>query len=327
MKTDLLQVLVTGATGFVGRALVPELLAKSCQIKAFVRKPSALLVEVEQVMVDLIEIQSEGAIKDVFVGVDVVIHAAARVHMMQDQSANPLAEFRKLNRDATLVLAGLAADAGVKRFVFLSSIKVNGEETFPRGLPCIFKPDDNFIPTDPYALSKYEAEKGLLAVAKETGMEVVVIRPPLVYGPGVKANFASMIHWLQRGVPLPLGTIHNKRSFVALDNLVSFIVLCADRSQSPKAANQVFLISDGEDVSTTQLLRKVAGALWKEPWLLPVPVGLMSFAARLIGKGDVANRLFGSLQVDSSKARDLLGWHPVITMDEQLNKTVAVDLK
>ena len=204
---------------------------------------------------------------------------------------------------------------------------MNGEETFHLGRPCIFKPDDEFIPTDPYGLSKYEAEQGLLALAKETGMEVVVIRPPLVYGPGVKANFASMINWLRRGVPLPLGAINNKRSFVALDNLVSFIALCTDPTQSPKAANQVFLISDGEDVSTTQLLRRVADALGKEPYLLPVPVGLMNFAAKLIGKGEVANRLFGSLQVDSSKARDLLGWQPVITMAEQLHKTVAADLK
>ena len=310
-----------------GGALVPELLAKGCKIKALVRKPSGLPVAVEQVVVDLGEKESERAIKDVFGGVDVIVHAAARVHKMQDWSANPLAEFRKLNRDSTLALAGLAADAGVKRFVFLSSINVNGEETFPRRRPCIFMPDDQFIPTDPYGLSKYEAEQGLQALAEKTGMEVVIIRPPLVYGPGVKANFASMIRWLRRGVPLPLGAVHNKRSFVALDNLVSFIALCADRTRSPKAANQVFLISDGEDVSTTQLLRKVADALGKKQWLLPVPVVLMSFAARLIGKGDVANRLFGSLQVDSSKARDLLGWQPVITMDEQLNKTVAAYIK
>ena len=320
--------LITGGTGFVGRALVSELVANGSQVKALVRKVSTYLpVEIEQVMVDLGEIEDEGAIRDAFGGVDVVVHAAARVHMMQDRSADPLAEFRKLNRDATLALASLAADAGVKRFIFLSSVKVNGEETFPGGRPAVFKPDDAFMPTDPYGLSKYEAEQGLLALAKETGMEVVIIRPPLVYGPGVKANFASMINWLRKGLPLPLGAIHNKRSFVALDSLVSFIALCADRSQSPKAANQVFLISDGEDISTTQLLRRVADALGKEPRLLPVPTGLMSFAARLIGKGDVANRLFSSLQVDSSKARDLLGWQPVIPMAEQLHKTVAADLK
>ena len=314
--------LVTGATGFVGRALVSKLLTKDCQIKALVRKTSGLPVEVEQVVVDFGEIEGKVAISDAFAGVDVVIHAAARVHMMQDRSANPLAEFRKLNRDVTLALAALAADKGVKRFVFLSSIGVNGNNNVKP-----FSEKDTPNPQEPYAISKYEAEQGLLVLAKKTGMQVVIIRPPLVYGPNAPGNFGTLVNWLRRGVPLPLGAINNKRSFVALDNLVSFIALCADRTRSPKAANQVFLISDGEDVSTTQLLRKVADALGKKRWLLPVPVGLMSFAARLIGKGDVANRLFGSLQVDSSKARDLLGWQPVITMDEQLNKTVAADLK
>jgi nucleoside-diphosphate-sugar epimerase len=222
----------------------------------------------------------------------------------------------------TLALAALAADKGVKRFVFLSSIGVNGNNSVKP-----FSEKDTPNPQEPYAISKYEAEQGLLVLAKKTGMQVVIIRPPLVYGPNAPGNFGTLVNWLRRGVPLPLGAINNKRSFVALDNLVSFIALCADRTRSPKAANQVFLISDGEDVSTTQLLRKVADALGKKRWLLPVPVGLMSFVARFIGKGDVANRLFGSLQVDSSKARDLLGWQPVITMDEQLNKTVAADLK
>ena len=314
--------LVTGATGFVGRALVSELLTKDCQIKALVRKTSGLPVEVEQVVVDLGEIEGQVAINAAFTGLDVVVHAAARVHMIQDRSSNSLAEFRKLNRDVTLALAALAADKGVKRFVFLSSIGVNGNNSV---MP--FSEKDTPNPQEPYAISKYEAEQGLLVLAKKTGMQVVIIRPPLVYGPNAPGNFGTLVNWLRRGVPLPLGAINNKRSFVALDNLVSFIALCADRTRSPKAANQVFLISDGEDVSTTQLLRKVADALGKKPWLLPVPVGLMSFAARLIGKGDVANRLFGSLQVDSSKARDLLGWQPVITMDEQLNKTVAADLK
>ncbi|MDO7597788.1 MAG: NAD-dependent epimerase/dehydratase family protein, partial [Pseudomonadota bacterium] len=229
--------------------------------------------------------------------------------------------FRRLNVDGTLNLARQAADAGVKRFVFISSIKVNGEMTL---VAQPFKADDNFLPTDPYGLSKYEAEQGLLAIAKETGMEVVIIRPPLVYGPGVKANFSAMMKWIDKGLPLPFGTIHNQRSLVALDNLVDFIALCADRKKSYKAANEVFLISDGEDVSTTTLLQKVARAFGKKPRLIPVPVGLMIFAAKLIGKGDIANRLFGSLQVDSSKARDLLGWQPVVTMDEQLAKMVEV---
>jgi nucleoside-diphosphate-sugar epimerase len=228
--------------------------------------------------------------------------------------ANPLEEFRKVNTGATLQLAKQAAESGVKRFIFLSSIKVNGEMT-SLGEP--FKPDDNFVPVDPYGLSKYEAEQGLLALAKETDMEVVIIRPPLVYGPGVRANFASMMFWMKKGVPLPFGVIHNKRSLVALDNLVSFIIRCIDH---PKAANEIFLISDNEDVSTTQLLSKVAKAYGKKACLIPVPVSWMKFAARLIGKADVANRLFSSLQVDSAKARDLLGWKPVVTMDEQLKK-------
>ena len=316
-------ILVTGATGFVGRALASELVANGSQVKALVRKVSTYLpVEIEQVVVDLGGIEGEGSMKATFSGVDVVVHAAARVHIMQDRSANPLAEFRKLNRDMTLALAELAADEGVKRFVFLSSIGVNGNNSV---MP--FSEKDTPNPQEPYAISKYEAEQGLLVLAKKTSMQVVIIRPPLVYGHNAPGNFGTLVNWLRRGVPLPMGAINNKRSFVALDNLVSFIALCADRTRSPKAANQVFLISDGEDVSTTQLLRKVADALGKEPYLLSVPVGLMSFAAKLIGKGDVANRLFGSLQVDSSKARDLLGWQPVITMDEQLNKTVVTDLK
>jgi nucleoside-diphosphate-sugar epimerase len=244
---------------------------------------------------------------------------------MNDQVSDPLSEFRLVNRDATLVLARLAAEVGVKRFVFLSSIKVNGEMTMPGHS---FKPDDIRVPDDPYGLSKYEAEQGLLALAKETHMEMVIIRPPLVYGVGVKANFASMMKWVGKAVPLPFGAIHNQRSLVALDNLVSFIILCADREKSPKAANQVFLISDGEDVSTTQLLHKVSQALnhhaplSKRAWLVPMPVTIMTFFAKILGKEDVANRLFGSLQVDSSKARDLLGWKPVVTMGEQLAKMV-----
>jgi len=313
--------LITGATGFVGRALVDRLLVNGEHVLAGVRRQSSNLPDSVQQRVigdlSILEGTSTTLKLSCFEGVDVVIHAAARVHIMNDDASEPLEEFRKVNRDATLALARLAVEAGVKRFVFLSSIKVNGELTRPGHS---FSPNDEHIPTEPYGLSKYEAEQGLLALALETGMEVVIIRLPLVYGPGVKANFASMMNWMGKRIPLPFGAIHNQRSLVALDNLVDFIALCADREKSPKAANQVFLISDNEDVSTTQLLRKVAKAQNKHAWLIPVPVGLMAFAAKLIGKGDVANRLFGSLQVDSSKARDLLGWKPVVTMDEQLAK-------
>ena len=320
-----MKISVTGATGFVGKALVADLLSKACEVNALVRQSSSELpLSVTQLVVgDLALDDSFSFLREVFSGVEVVVHTAARVHMMNDDSSVPLTEFRKVNRDVTLVLARLASELGVKRFVFLSSIKVNGEIT-RASHP--FTPDDIHVPDDPYALSKYEAEQDLLALAKETGMEVVIIRPPLVYGPGVKANFASMMKWMGKPLPLPFGAIHNQRSLVALDNLVSFISLCADREKSPQAANQVFLISDGEDVSTTQLLRKVGQALALQSpsaikaWLVPVPVSIMTFFAKLLGKGDIANRLFGSLQVDSSKARDLLGWKPVITMDEQFAK-------
>ena len=319
---------VTGATGFVGKALIENLLSELYEVKALVRQSSeALPLAVEQVIIgdlaDLALSNTSGLLREAFTGVEVVVHTAARVHVMNDDDANPLAEFRKVNRDATLVLARLAAESGVKRFVFLSSIKVNGEMTRPSNP---FTPDDVHVPDDPYGLSKYEAEQGLLALTQETDMEVVIIRPPLVYGPGVKGNFFSMMKWMSKPVPLPFGAIHNQRSLVALDNLVSFISLCVDREKSSEAANQVLLISDGQDVSTTQLLRKVGQALnFKSPsgtkaWLVPVPVCIMTFFAKLLGKEDMANRLFGSLQVDSSKTRESLGWTPVVTIDEQLAK-------
>ncbi|PCI41341.1 MAG: UDP-glucose 4-epimerase [Proteobacteria bacterium] len=314
-----LSILVTGSTGFIGNSIVSQLCEREgIQVVAAVRKWSDFLPEcVQQSIVgDLAEI---GDYTEALHGMDVVIHAAARVHVMDDASSNPLAEFRKVNVDGTLNLARQAAKAGVQRFIFLSSIGVNGNDTFKP-----FVESDKPFPHDPYSIGKYEAELALIKLGKEKHMEVVIIRPPLVYARHAPGNFKTLIKWVQKGVPLPLGSVHNQRSLVALDNLVSFIVLCA---QHPKAANEVFLISDGEDVSTTELLQKVAKAMGKKTWLIPVPVGLMTFVVKLLGKGDVANRLFGSLQVDSSKARELLGWKPVVTMDEQLKKTVSAYLK
>ncbi|WP_198246787.1 UDP-glucose 4-epimerase family protein [methane-oxidizing endosymbiont of Gigantopelta aegis] len=321
-----MNILVAGATGFVGSVLVNYLIKTGQKVISLSRQQTNLLpTEVEQLigsMESLIDDaqSSRKQLKHQLQNIDVVIHLAARVHMMQEKSENPLHEFRLVNCDASLALAKMAADSGVKRFIYLSSVKVNGEMT---ELNKPFKPDDFVEPDDPYGLSKYEAEQGLLKLVRETNMEVVIIRPPLVYGPGVKANFAAMMKWVNKGIPLPFGAIHNKRSLVALDNLVSFIIHCIDH---PKAANEIFLISDGEDVSTTELLRKVAKALDNPPRLVPVPVSWMRFVAKLLGKEQVANRLFGSLQVDSAKARELLGWKPVITMDEQLRKTAEVFL-
>jgi nucleoside-diphosphate-sugar epimerase len=307
------KVLVTGATGFVGQALIENLLFETYEVRALVRDSfSALPLGVEQVVMgdltDLISSNPTIALRDAFKGVDTVVHTAARAHIMNDKVSNPLDEFRKVNLNATLVLARLSAEFGVKRFIFLSSIKVNGEMTKHRKA---FTPDDVYIPDDPYGLSKYEAEQGLLS---------------LVYGPRVKGNFASIMRWMSLPLPLPFGAINNQRSLVALDNLISFISLCIDRKKSLKASNQIFLISDGEDVSTTQLLKKVRQAIKLQSLsgikacLVPFPVFIMAFFADMLGKRDLANRLFGSLQVDMSKNYDLLGWTPVVTMEEQLAK-------
>jgi len=317
--SSLPNILVTGANGFVGKALVTELAMRDLPVFALVRQASGSLPEKvkKREISDLTEVIDWLPIVQ---DIETVVHVAARAHIMNDASPDPLIEFRKVNTAVTLNLAKQAADAGVKRFIFVSSIKVNGELT-RKNTP--FKPNDYFLPSDPYGLSKYEAEQGLLEMSKKTEMEVVIIRPPLVYGPGVKANFASMMRWVKKGVPLPFGAVNNQRSFVALDNLVSFITCCIDH---PKAANEVFLISDGEDVSTTQLLQKVGRAYGSKAKLLAFPVSLMEAAAKLVGKESMASRLFASLQVDNSKAERLLGWKPVITMDEQLKKIVGAKI-
>ena len=308
-------ILVTGATGFIGQALVCELNNEGLDVVAAVRMYSEALsdMKVTQIISDLSPTSSW---RNTLKNISVVIHAAARVHIMKESAADSLKEFRKINTVATLNLARQAAEAGVKRFIYISSIKVNGEGTEPNQ---VFRCTDTPMPMDAYAISKYEAEQGLLELAEKTGMEVVIIRPPLVYGPGVKANFYYLIKWLDKGVPLPLGAIYNQRSFVALDNLISLIVCCIDH---PKATNEVFLISDGKDVSTTELCQKMANALAKKVYLFSIPLSLMRFVANMLGKADVTDRLFGTLIIDSTKARDLLDWKPVVTMEQELNKTV-----
>jgi nucleoside-diphosphate-sugar epimerase len=250
-------------------------------------------------------------------GVEVVIHAAARAHIMREGSLDPLVEYRRVNVEGTLNLARQASAAGVRRFVFISSIKVNGESTLP-GSP--FTADDTPAPVDPYGLSKAEAEAQLKQVAQETGMEVTIIRPPLIYGLGVKGNFANLVSWLRRGLPLPLGgLIKNRRSLVGLDNLVDLILVCVDH---PKAANQTFLVSDGEDLSTTELLMRISKALNRPASLLWVPAGIICFVARLLGRKTISQRLLGSLQVDINKTRELLDWNPAVALDEGLRRAL-----
>ncbi len=309
--------LVTGANGFVGRALLSEALSRGLHVCAAVRRPfSDLSLKMEGCPIGDIgpDTDWQAALRNVHT----VMHTAARVHVMSDRAADPFAEFRRVNVLGTLNLARQAAAAGVKRLVFVSSIKVNGEATLP-GQP--FRPDDQYIPIDPYGLSKYVAERGLRAIAAETGLEVVIVRPPLVYGPGVKANFAAMVRWLNRGLPLPLGAVvHNRRSLVALDNLVDLLLVCATH---PAAADQTFLASDGEDLSTAGLLRRIGQALGKPARLIPAPVALLQLGAVGLGKADVAQRLLGSLQVDVSKTTQVLGWRPPISVDEGLKKVMA----
>lgn len=308
------KILVTGATGFVGSALVKRLVElQNNQVIALVRHKESSFPS--EVIVSIISEKGLPAVELPLSDVGVVVHCAARVHVMNDTSIDPLAEFREVNVNFTLNLARRAAEAGVKRFIFISSIKVNGEATAPG---CPYRADEAPAPMDPYGISKMEAELGLRRIAEETGIEVVIIRPVLVYGPGVKANFRSMMNWLNKGIPLPLGAIRNKRSLVSLDNLVDLMVTCLDH---PGAANQTFMVSDGEDVSTTELLIRMGKALGKPARLIPVPAVLLNVGAALLGRKDIAQRLNGSLQVDIGKTRQLLDWSPIASLDEALKKT------
>jgi nucleoside-diphosphate-sugar epimerase len=310
-------ILVTGATGLVGHELLKKLVVDNVSqaLVASVRQDGLHWSEnVRPFVLGDMGLSSDWS--HALGGVTHVIHCAARAHVMNDTEADPLTAFRAVNVDGTLNLARQSAEAGVKRFVFISSVKVNGESTSSAQA---FKETDTSNPQDAYGQSKHEAEVGLRRISAETGMEVVIIRPPLVYGPGVKANFAALIRAVQKGWPLPLGAVHNQRSLVALDNLVDFIITCINH---PNAANQTFLVSDGQDLSTTDLLQGMANAAGVPSRLLPIPVWALQTAASVLGKGDVIQRLCGNLQVDISKARNLLDWTPPISVEEGLRRAM-----
>ncbi|MFT3848099.1 MAG: SDR family oxidoreductase [Propionivibrio sp.] len=305
------RLLVTGANGFVGRILCEFVAERKQVISPVVRGGSEPIGGAAPCVVGCIGANTDWS--SALDGVSHIVHLASRVHVMRESGRDIDALYRETNTVGTLRLAQQAAEAGVKRFVFLSSVKVNGEERDEA-----YSEDDRPAPTGPYATSKRDAELGLWEIAERSGMEVVVIRPPLVYGPGVKANFLSMMRWLHRGVPMPFGAISNRRSLVSIGNLVDFIVTCIDH---PAAANETFLVSDGEDLSTTGLLVRLAAALEVKARLIDVPVTVLKMGAMVLGQGEMLRRLCGSLCVDARKANRLLGWSAPLSVDDGLKAT------
>lgn len=312
-----MRVAVTGANGFVGRATCERLTHAHHSVRAIVRKPDLHWPEAFA----LGDIHGKTDWSGALTGIDCVVHCAARVHVMDERSSDPLAVFRSVNVEGTQRLAQQAVQAGVRRLVFLSSLKVLGEATAP-GKPFVARSTPQ--PTDPYGLSKWEAETALRAIGNASGLEIVVIRPPLVYGPGVKANFARLVQAVAGGIPLPLGSVDNRRSLVGLDNLTDLITLCV---QHPSAAHQTFLVADGVDTSTPELIHAIAQAMGRPARLWPVPVGWLRLAGRLSGQGAQVERLTGSLQVDIRHTREILRWTPRVTLQQGLQSVVQDFLK
>lgn len=311
----MVELFITGASGFLGRSLVSYFASRSgYSVRAIYRstQSTAKVVNCQNILVSDIVTDH---FAEMLVGVDCVIHSAALAHVTNESLDNAISAFRRVNVQGTLNVANAAVEAGVRRFIYISSIKVLGEETFDAP----FNADSVPAPCDPYGVSKFEAEEGLLDIALKTGMEVVIIRPPLMYGPGVKANFLALMKCLRWRLPLPLKGINNKRSLVSVDNLLDFISVCVEH---PAAAGQAFLVSDGEDLSTPQLLSRLGRAMGKPAMLFTVPESIIVAGANLLGRPAIARRLCGSLQVDIDKSRRLLGWTPPYNVDNSLSKVV-----
>lgn len=313
-----MKILITGASGFVGQALLALLQTRpQCHLRAAVRQSAVGRIPhgIEQVVIGDLDAHTDW--QAALVGIDVVVHLAARVHILHDRSSNPLESFRRVNVAGSMRLAQMAVQAGVKRLVYMSSAKVHGEST-PAGHP--FTETSPTLPQDAYGISKLETEQGLHSIAESSGLELCILRPPLVYGAGVRANFETLARAVARGIPLPLGAIANQRSLVGIDNLVDLIAHCLIH---PAAANQTFMASDGEDLSTTALIQRMALAMNRSTHLIPIPAWLLTAGASLLGQKSTAQRLCGNLQVDSSKVRKLLNWMPPISVDEGLRQAVA----
>jgi len=312
--TGIKKILVTGAGGFIGSAFCTKILAEGWQVRGTFRSESdvsRLPDGVEAVSIGSID--SDTKWDDALAGINTVVHLAARVHVMDDTYSDPLAEYRKVNVEGTKCLAVAAANAGVKSFIFISSVKVNGE-----GRASAYTEDDEEAPVDPYGISKWEAEQELHKISQTTGIEVVILRPPLVYAPGVKANFLRLVKLTKFGIPLPLGCIKNRRSLIYIGNLIDAIITCMT---NPNAAGKTYIVSDGEDVSTPELIRRIGAALGKRALLLPAPVWIMKMAGRITGKYDEVERLVGSLTVDISKICRELEWKPPFSMEHGLRET------
>jgi len=316
----MLHVGVTGASGFIGRALVKALNRHTAfDGVALLRRPNNRDSSLGETRV-LGDLAGDADLSSFLLGLDAIVHAAARVHVMNEAAEDPEAEFQRVNVAGTLNIARQARRAGVRRFIYISSIKVNGENSGPHP----FKADDAPHPRDPYGRSKFDAEQALMSLGRETGLEVVIIRPPLVYGPGVAANFAILMRLVKSGIPLPFAKIANRRSLIYLENLIDLILTCLTH---PAAANQVFLARDDVDISTTELLQSLARALGRPSRLFPFPQSWLDRLLRLSGKGGLADRLLGSLQVDIEKNAALLDWHPPVHFHDGIRKTAKAFLQ